>query len=120
MKSAIVSLLIFLLLIILIVGNAIYVSHVCKDISNLAQEVSNSDQKEISIAKMKDLWSGHRDWLDLSVKLNEIERMSDLIESLDAAHKADNQAEISKYCILISELAEEFSEHEKLSFRSIC
>ena len=120
MRSSIIALLLFLIIMITVIGNAIYVSTLCQDISDVAQKLPDSEQKEICVTELKNLWNKHRLWLDLSIKLNEIERMSDLIESLDAAYKADNQAEISKYCILISELAQEFAEHEKLSFRSIC
>ena len=51
--------------------------------------------------------------------MGELERMNDLIESLSASHHAENDAELRKYCILISDLAKELALYEKLSLRSI-
>ncbi len=120
MKSVVLSLLLFLLILGAIVANSFYVSHFCDDILEIAQKLEYSEQKETLISEMKVVWNKNRDWLDFSIKLNEIERMNDLIESLESAYKANNQAEFSKYCALITELAQEFAEHEKLSLRSIC
>ncbi len=120
MRSLIISILLFSLLVGAIVVNSIYVSNLCRDISELAEALSISDERELLITNMKEKWQKHRPFLDFGIRTGEIEHMNDLMEGLYASHEAKNEPEFQKYCILISELADEFAAYEKISLRSLC
>ncbi len=120
MKSLIISILLFALLVGAVAVNAFYVSSLCKDLSATATELISSQSRSTQLAELKSKWDKHRIFLDIGIRTSELERMNDLIEGLRASYAADNEAEFQKYCILISELAEEFASYEKISFKSLC
>ena len=115
MKSFIAVLVIFALLLVLIVSNAIYVRRIFSEISELASQVEESDD----IREIPNIWSKSQRILSFSIEADEIERMNDLMESLRTSIAADNPYDISKYCRLIKELAEELIEYERISLDSI-
>ena len=120
MRSFIATVILFSLLVGSVAVNAIYVNSVCEKMENLANELKASTEKASLIAELRSLWSKNSAYLNLSIRTDEIERMNDLIESLNASHNAQNDAEFQKYCILIAALAQEFSRYEGISFDSIC
>lgn len=120
MKSFILSLLLFSTIIGGIIANSFYVTAFCNDLTYLCELAMLEQPNEDTVLKIKSLWEKKRPILDISIKTNELEKMNDLIQSLISVHKSKNSAEFDKYCILITELAKEFSEHERISFRSIC
>ena len=119
MRAFVIALLLFSVLISAIVTNAIYINSVCNDISELAQELSHEPNREPLLSELKELWSKHLPIFNLSIRASELERMNDLVGSLEASCQAQNEEEFQKYCNLISELATEISHYEKLSLRSV-
>lgn len=120
MRAFITALLLFAILIGAVIANAIYIQVTCDKISDAAKSLKSAKQREPLLYEIKALWDKNHLPLNFSIRANEVERMNDLIESLIASHLAQNEAEFQKYCNLISELADEFSNYEKISFRSIC
>lgn len=120
MKALVISLLLLSLVLGAVVINSFYVRKVCGEVYELAEKLKSADECDALINNMKKIWSNARPFLDLSIRLNEIERMNDLIESLESSYISKNGAEFQKYRRLISELAEELISHEKISFKSIC
>ena len=119
MRAFITALLLFFMLIGLITVNSIYVSSECEKISLAAQRVAETQDKEAPISELERVWRKNLPIFNLSIRTGELERMNDLVESLVASYNAKNDAELQKYCILISDLAEEFAHHERFSLRSI-
>ena len=119
MKALTATLILFALLIGAVVANSIYVRSVSQKIGSIAEELKTASSKEETISNLKSIWSKNKPYLNLSIRANEIERMSDFIESLDASYAAQNEAEFQKYCTLISALAEEFASYERISPNSI-
>lgn len=118
MKAISATLILFALLIVAVITNSIYVRSVSQKIGNIAEDLKTAPSKE-AISDLKSIWSKNKPYLNLSIRANEIEQMNDLIESLEASYNAQNEAEFQKYCILISELAEEFSHYETISPNSV-
>ena len=119
MKALVATLVLFALLVGAVIANSIYVDSVCSKIKKSADELKSATQKEQLISSLKALWKKSKPILSLSIRANEIERMNDFIESLEASHNAQNDAEFQKYCTLISALAEEFASYERISANSI-
>lgn len=120
MKALVISLLLFSLVLGAVIVNSFYVKGVCDHIIDIVEKVKSADECDALIKDMKEIWSDARPILELSIRLNEIERMNDLIESLEASHISKNTAEFQKYCRLISGLAEELINSERISLKSIC
>ena len=119
MKALTATLILFALLIGVVVANSIYVRSVSQKIGDIAEDLKTASSKEDAISNLKSIWHRNKPYLNLSIRANEIERMNDLIEALEASYNAQNEAEFQKYCILISELAEEFSHYETISPNSV-
>ena len=119
MRAFISALLLFALLISAVVINSIYINSACDNLGYLAEKLAAAQDREPLIKEIKEIWNKNLPYFNLSIRTNELERMNDLIESLDASHKAQNEAEFQKYCILIADLAEEFACYERLSLRSV-
>ncbi len=119
MKSFIVALLLFAAIVGTVVTNSIYVNSVCEKISELAAECSEHTARSEKIMQMNKLWTKSKDLLDLSIETAEIETMTEFIASLAAADEAGRDADVEKYCVLISDLCEEFMRHEKISLGSL-
>ena len=120
MKSLIISLILFSFVLGAVIINAFYAKGVCGNIGELAEKLKSADECDALIENMKEIWSDARPILELSIRLNEIERMNDLIESLEASYLSENPAEFQKHCRLISELTKELISNEKISLKSIC
>ena len=120
MKSFIASLILFIAVIFFTILNSIYISKSCEEIDYLTRQIASDDDRDVAIQKISQLWKSKRIIFELSIKTNEIERMNDLIESLKASHSSQNEAEIQKNCILISELVIDFARYESISIKSIC
>ena len=119
MRAFITALLLFFILIGLIIINSVYITSEFENMSLAAERIASSQDKEALILELKRMWQKNLPIFNLSIRMGELERMNDLIESLSASHHAENDAELRKYCILISDLAKELALYEKLSLRSI-
>jgi len=119
MRSFIISLILFIVVILCIILNAAYVTKSCKQLDHLSQEISAGNNRNANIQEISEYWKNNRSMLGLSIRMNEIERMNDLIESLRASYSAQNESEIQKSCALISELALDLSRYERISVKSI-
>ena len=118
MKTFIGALCIFSILVALVLTNSFYVKNTLKNISELATELETSDSKKEK-DDIIDIWNNNRTLLSLSIEADELERMNDLIQSLESADSTNNLAEFQKYCRLISELALELLGYEQISIEGI-
>lgn len=119
MRSFVAAVLLFSLTIGCVIFNALYVNSKLDEIYSLTEEISASPSPDSLISRLKKLWESSREPLGFSIKENKIEKMSELIESLYAAHIAKNSAEFQKLCILIRQLCEEIKQYERISVYSV-
>ena len=119
MKSFIAAILLFFALVFVIICNGIYVRGVCDEISDICKSLSTNSSPEIKSEELSDLWKQKKPLIEFSVRISETERMTDLIESLNASVLLKNEAEIKKYCTLISGHAKDIANHERISLSSI-
>lgn len=119
MKSFIVALLLFLLMVGLVILNSFYVNQTLEKISELSDEISNSEQCHSALNELIEYWFDSRALLGFSIKETKLERMTELIESLKSACQAKDTGEIKRICALIRELCKETRDYEKISIQSI-
>ena len=119
MKSLIAALILFVTLLGCIVLNSIYVRNTCEEISELCRILPTSQDRVTISAKALSVWKKSKTMLEFSIRMSEIERMSDLIEGLNSSVISSNEAEIKKYCSLITDHANDIAKQEGVSLSSI-
>lgn len=119
MKSFVVAILLFSVLIICITINSLYILDNCKVISHYSDSIKNSENDYTALNKLKLHWDNHRTFFGLTVSKAKTERMDELIISLFAAVDQKNSCEIGRICDLLKALAEDISAYERISFSGI-
>lgn len=117
MKSFIVSIIIFSILILLVTANSIYVHSVC----NKMLRISNSLQiEDIDAAnELCRFWQKNRMIFSISIHDTHLERITELTENIKSAVNTGDGAEFSKNIILLSELLDALKKNEEISFQGI-
>ena len=119
MKSLVAALILFSVLLGCIIFNGIYVRNTCNEISKLCQSLQSGEDKSSISSNILAIWKKSKPLLELSIRMSEIERMSDLIEGLHSSVILKNEAEIKKYCSLIIDHANDIAKQEGISLSSI-
>lgn len=119
MRSFVVAILLFSLTIGCIMLNSFYVNHSLEKISEISDKISSSDQDRSALDELTEYWFNSRKMLGFSIKETKLERMSELIGSLEFASQSNNRAEIRRICSLIRELCKETRDYERISIQSI-
>lgn len=117
MKAFIFSAILFLILIIIISANSLYIRSVCQELSESLSFCSAED--EASATEFLETWKRRRFFLSFSVHEDQLERMDDLSEGLKSAVASNDGAEFKKHVSLIKELIDELQSNEELSLQGI-
>lgn len=117
MKAFIFSAILFLILIIIISANSLYIRSVCQELLKSLNSCSAED--EASATEFLETWKRRRFFLSFSVHEDQLERMDDLSEGLKSAVISNDGAEFKKHVSLIKELIDELQSNEELSLQGI-
>ena len=119
MKSFVVAILLFTILVIFIAINSLYILDSCNAIAQYSDSIKNSDYYYTALNSLKLHWDKRRTFFGLTVPEAKIERMDELIISLFAATDQKNSHEVDRICDLLRALAEDISTYERISFSGI-
>lgn len=121
MRSLIVAIILFIIIVSAVVVNSIYVCRLLGNIERISAEISSTVGKSAAsaISDLESTWSSNRTIISLSVESGRIERMDELIISLKSALSAQSEHEVLRLCRLISELCREILVHQRLSFHGL-
>lgn len=119
MKSFVASLILILLLVGTVTVNSIYIRSICDEISDQTDELSESGYDGEKVSRLLSFWNKHEKLVSLSVESDELKRMKDLISSLPTLKEETSSDEFIRACLLISDLCDELSSYERISFESI-
>ena len=117
MKAFVFSIILFLLVILAIIGNSIYLHHICREIREISESSLLSPEEKAE--KICNLWEAHKIFFSISVHEKNVDRMDDLTQNLKSAIAQSNRAEIDKQIFLIKELLTEISKTEEISLQGI-
>ena len=117
MKSFIISIIIFLILLTLITVNIFYVHNVCDKMIELTFSISESNTDNANQLYM--LWKKNEATFSISIHDAHIEKISELIENIKSAVTVGNGAELEKNITLLREILNELKKNEEISFQSI-
>ena len=117
MRSTIISIILFSLLLGGIIWNGIFVRQVSNTLTEYADTlVSPSDQELRSLEKY---WEEKRSWIGLSVSGSYLDSVEKIIISLRSAYDLGNESEYQKNLALFRQAAETVGKAERVSIENI-
>lgn len=119
MRSFIISLILFVLLISTIFGNAVYVKNVSDHIVSDTEALLKNDYPPNLIQDLEKYWEKHRSFVGLSVGHQELDRISESIISLKASCESKNTSDARRYLLILQDAAKEMGGHEELSLENL-
>lgn len=118
MKAFFISLLLFILLIGGIVGNAVYVHRVTDRLLQSLDAISFSSS-EAEWDELEDYWDRHRAFVALSISYRELDHFSESLIALRAARDADSSFDFEIYHAIAVDAAREIARLERFSLENL-
>lgn len=120
MKAWIVSLCLFILLIGIIIGNAVYVHRVADHLCSTLHALHFEDAKTAATLEELDAyWQRHHPFISLSISYRELDHVSETMISLRAAYDTQNVSDFEGYRQLLLDAADELSRLERFSVENL-
>ncbi len=119
MKAFVASLVLLAIILCAIVVNALYSNKILERIEKLAGEVYKDSTSEEVLSRLCDYWSSHRDYLSLSVSLDDIDSVTECLLEFKAAAKEQNSMMLSQSYALLCNALDDIARFEKISIRCI-
>ena len=118
MKTLIASIALFAILIIIIIGNVLYVNHVTETIRHYTEQAYVGGSSE-PVEKLTRFWQVNKKYIALSVSHEHLDSLSELIIKLEGAYKAGNTAILETTKQLIFDDLAGITRFEKISIENI-
>lgn len=118
MRSFWISVALFVLLIAVIIGNAVYVHHVTEEIlARLSHLTAESDEREM--AALEAYWEKHRAFVALSISYQELDHLSESLISLRATYDTGNAIDFELYRQICRDASRELARLERFSLENL-
>lgn len=118
MKSFVIASFLFILLIGLIIGNAIYVHHVSNQILWQLEALSFEDTAD-EVAAPGRYWERHRAFVSLSLGYRELDHLTESLISMEAAHKSLDASDFERFREICRDAARELTRLERFSAENL-
>ncbi len=121
MKGFVITTILFIILLIIISLNLFFMEKTITTMENevkLLKEFPCEENEEI-INNLLNNWEKNSIWMGLSVSYNDIEELTDIIDSLKAANRSDNIIQFQINVELLLNAIEELGRLEKFSIKNI-
>lgn len=121
MKTFIVSMVLFITMMTLIIVNSLYVNQTANTIMQMTTSLPAPGCLDYSgrITSMERLWEQHYSLLNLTVSLNDLNKVADCISQLKAYSVNDNEQDFESTRQLLVNAIKNLHRLEKLSLDSI-
>ena len=121
MKVFYFSLIIFTTLISAIAINYHYINSTSDALTEMLNKLESAgeDEEETQIKNIKEFWESNKIKLSISVSFNEINRMDDLINTLEVNYKTENDQDYELTKALLKVAIEEIRRLERFSIENI-
>ena len=117
MKAFIFSIILFSIILLTVIANALYIHNICNKMNDIALNSNLSPEEKASLLCKE--WEDNKMIFSFSVHEENLDRMDDLTQGLKSAIALGNRAEIDRQIFLIQELLEKFSKIEEISLQGI-
>lgn len=121
MRGFIITVCFFIILIICIILNFIYINRVHDDMHQMVSQLASApcEENKEQIEKIQEYWESKISILSISVNFREIDNLSNAIDSLSAANNSNNQTQFAIYKELTQNAIDAMMRLEKFSIRNI-
>lgn len=121
MRGLIITLILFATLTAIMIFNFYFVDSLISNMENEVHSLSCTPSAENTpiFEKLKKDWEKKSIWLSLSVAYDDIEKVTDLIDSLNAANETQNFVQFQIHIELLLNALEEMGRLEKFSLKNI-
>lgn len=119
MKVVWISIALFLLMIVGIILNAIYVHQSSEYLYACIESLENPAQREQALSALEDFWEKHQALFGLSVSFRELDHFGELLAELRWAHEQGLNADFKKCCTLLRDAVEEITRNERISVKNL-
>lgn len=119
MRAFICSVVLFIIIIGGVIGNAFYVSFVADRLEQYADRLKNNKSPTNTLEELWDFWNMHRKFTAISVETKELDAIEKIILTLELSAETGAEFEFENCRRLLKEAATELSRLERLSMESI-
>ena len=119
MKDFWISISLFVIVLMCVTINSIYVSSISSKLESIAEELNYDGSPATLISELATLWEKSRVWLSLSVDTPQLDSIDIIIDSLRLSYEMQEPFEFEKYRLQLSELSKEISILEKLTLQTV-
>lgn len=119
MKSFFISVILFIIIIVAVILNAVYVSYVSRRLSDFCDALSDKKSSAALIKELQSFWEKHRPWLSFSLDNAQTERIEKIIRSLELSTKHGEEYDFEKNRMLLEEASREIGRLERLRAENI-
>ncbi len=119
MKAFWASVILFGLLLIGIVGNAIYLCNSADQIRALELLLDEPSQRQENLFLLEESWARKQKIIALSVEFESIDRITEAISGLRWAYSTEEKEEFERYRILLLDAIDKMERAEKLSVENL-
>lgn len=115
MKSFWASVCIFSALVGLIIWNSCYIHRVCEELTATAEALPACDKEGQTISALTDLWERENDYMELSISLHGIHKISDCLHEWESAASIGDQTEYERCRHLFLSIIEQILRAESVA-----
>ena len=119
MKDFLISITLFVIVIVCVAINSIYVSSISSKLESIAERLDLNSSPAPLIAELEAIWEKNRPWLSLSVDTPQLDSVDIIIDSIRLSYEMEDAFEFEKYRLQLSELSKEISILEKLTLQTV-
>ena len=119
MKALPISIILFILLILVITVNFIFVNQTADKIDRLASEIRSSEDRSCAIEDLNTFWESRRSFLSLSISTDMIDSVNNTIICLNQAYAFSHENDIQKYSLILSDQSRSIRRAERLTIESV-
>lgn len=119
MRSFLITLILFFVVISAITLNSHYISNLTDTIIEYTSDEEFKKAPEDALRRLESLWEKNKILVEFSIGYRECDRMSELILDLRECIETENSAEERRVRTLISDCASDISRLEKFSFENL-
>ena len=114
MKSFAIASVLFILLIGIIIGNAIYVHHVSSHILEQLEALSFESSAD-ALSSLEEYWMRHHPFVSLSLGYGELDHLSESLIAMEAAHTCREASDFERFRQICFDAARELTRLERFS-----
>ena len=118
MKSLIITIILFCLLLGCIIINSFFVHRTVAHLNDLLSQIEDSPDRESTLSELEAYWEKQEQLLSFSVSFRDLDHVGETLAGLRWAHDERDEKEFRKYHALLSDAVEEIARIERLSFEN--